>query len=220
MSSPPPVTLAAFVQRHTRPVRPPLCPELLVHVAEEPIDLWMAVERELGLHQAPPPFWAFCWAGGQALARLVLDRPDLVRGQRVLDLGCGGGVVALAAARAGAARVEGNDIDPLALATLAINAETNGLTVTGHAGDLLCSPPADRDVVLVGDLCYEQPLARRLLTWLGEAVEQGADVLVADAGRAYPPRADVRELAAFEVPTSPELEGVEVRRTRVLRLGW
>ncbi len=197
---------------------PPLVPEIRLHLASEVTPLWQATEAALASSQLPPPYWAFAWAGGQALARHVLDHPALVRGRRVLDVGAGSGLVAIAAALAGAAAVTAADIDPFAAAAIALNAAANGVAVRVADADLIAAPPPDVDVMLVGDMCYERPLAERLIAWLARAAAAGALVLIGDPGRAYLPRERLPPIARYAVPTPLELEDRESRDTVVFRL--
>ena len=165
----------------------PLVPEIRLHIAEESVPIWQKTEEELGAMNIPPPYWAFAWAGGQALARYLLDNPALVAGRRVLDLGSGSGLVAIAAAKAGAARVLAADIDALALAAIGLNAAANAVTLETTADDLLAAPPGAFDVVLIGDLFYERPLAERVLAFAEAARAGGALVLAGDPRRSYFP---------------------------------
>ncbi|MFN9927395.1 MAG: class I SAM-dependent methyltransferase [Phenylobacterium sp.] len=209
----------AFILEHTRRQRPPHTPELELHLADEVTPIWRLTEEALAEIGLPPPFWAFAWAGGQALARYVLDHPDIVAGRAVIDFASGSGIVALAAARAGAARVLAADIDPFCGAALALNAEANGLAADFTDSDLLDAPaPAWAEVILAGDICYEKPLADRVMAWLGEARSQGATVLIGDPGRSYFPRTGLTKLAEYQVPTPRELEDQEVKRTAVWAL--
>ena len=209
-----------LVLARTRPARPPAVPELELHLADDMEAAWAALQAELDDATLPPPFWAFAWLGGQALARHVLDTPAEVAGRRVLDLATGSGLCALAAARAGAAHVEGVDVDPVAIAAAALNAERNGVEVVLQLRDVLDEPlPPDVDVVLAGDVFYDAAMAERVLPWLLAARRAGARVLLGDPGRHYLPRALLTELAAYDVPTTRELEGVLVRTTRVYALG-
>ncbi len=206
-----------FVRNRTALVRPSFVPELRLHLATAVTPLWEATEETLALTGTPPPYWAFAWAGGQALARLLIDRPLLVAGRRVLDVGSGSGLVALAAALAGAARVEAADIDPFAAAAIAINAGLNGLAVSVRTEDLI-GRDEGWQAVLVGDLCYERPLADRLVPWLRGLAARGADVFLADPGRAYLPASGLTELARYQVPVDEELEDRRIRETVVYRL--
>lgn len=197
----------------------PLCPELNVFQGRSLLGVWQAAE-ELAGRALPAPFWAYPWAAGCALARVVLDHPGLVRGRRVLDFGCGGGVTALAAARAGAAEVVANDVDPWALATLALAAARQGLRVTPLLADLTreARRAFDFDVVLCGDLAYERGEAAPQRALLHAARNAGARVLAADAERAYFDAVGLRFLAEFRVPVPRDLEGVEERLARVYEL--
>jgi predicted nicotinamide N-methyase len=202
------------------PLRPvPLCPELLAHHAHSLIDVWEAAERLAGRF-LPAPFWAYPWAGGSALARVLLDRPELVRGKRVLDFGAGGGVTAIAAVRAGAARVVANDIDAAALLVCRSAARAQGVHLaTLHAN--ICAVPeraTQFDVVLCSDLCYEKHETPRQKGVLTRARRAGAEVIVADAGRPYFDAAGMQLLGEFMVPVPADLEGAELRHARVFRL--
>ena len=206
---------ADFVRAHTRLCPVPFVPEVLLHQADEPIALWERTED--GGAEQPPPFWAFAWAGGQALARHVLDSPDLVAGRSVLDLATGSGLVAIAAVRAGAGPVTANDIDPLSLAAVRANAEANGVAVRAAEGDLLDTDDA-YGVVLAGDVFYSREMAGRVLPFLRRAAARGALVLVGDPGRAYLPDG-LTERAVYDVPVSEALESVPIRRTTVWQVG-
>jgi predicted nicotinamide N-methyase len=202
-----------FVRAHTRLAPVPFVPEVRLHQAQEPISLWQETEAG-GAAEQPPPFWAFAWAGGQALARHVLDEPELVGGRAVLDLATGSGLVAIAAARAGADPVTANDIDPLSLAAAQVNAEANGVRVSCVEGDLLDTD--DRyGVVLAGDVFYSRAMAGRVLPFLRRAAGRGALVLVGDPGRAYLPTDGMIRRASYDVPVAEELESVPVRHTTV-----
>lgn len=208
----------AFICCQTALGYPPLVPECMLYLADEITPIWEATEAELAQRGLAPPFWAFCWAGGQALARYVLDNPTLVRGRVVLDFAAGGGIAGLAAAKAGAARVVANDVDLLALEAVRLNAVANGVSLEVTGDDLLDRPPGPWDVVLAGDICYEQPLAGRVEGWLRQAAQGGATVLLGDPGRAYQPDGGMEALAAYDVPTSLELEDREIRHTRVWKV--
>ena len=194
-------------------------PELRLHLADDMDQAWASLQRELDDGELPPPFWAFAWLGGQALARHVLDTPALVAGRRVLDLATGSGLVALAARLAGARTVLAVDVDPVAVAAVALNAAENDLAVDVACVDLLDAPPPDVDVVLAGDVFYDAHMSARVQPWLLEAAAGGAQVLVGDPTRHYLPRALLTELASCDVPTTRELEGVEVKTVRVYALG-
>ena len=209
----------AFSRENTRLQRPPHTPELELHLADEITPIWRMTEEALAEIGLPPPFWAFAWAGGQALARYVLDSPQVVAGKAVVDFASGSGLVAIAAARAGAARVLAADIDPFCGAALALNASANGVAAEFTDADLLdAAPPGWADVILAGDICYEKPLAERVMAWLRTARAAGAEVMIGDPGRSYFPRTGLVKLAEYQVPTTRELEDMEVKRTAVWRL--
>jgi predicted nicotinamide N-methyase len=199
----------------------PLVPEIRLHLAAEPIGLWQRTERDLGRTGLPPPFWAFAWAGGQALARYLLDHPGVVAGRRVIDLASGSGLVAIAAARAGAAAVTAYDVDPLAVAAIAVNAAVNDVSVTGVCEDILrpgAPPGPEAGVVLVADAFYQRELAASVLSFLDGARTRGAAVLAADLGRAYLPRARLTALRAYDVPGLAAVEDQDVRTTTIWAL--
>lgn len=202
-----------FVLDNTRLSSVPLTPEVRLWLADEAIELWQRTESDQGT-QLPPPFWAFAWAGGQALARYVLDHPATLAGRSVLDLAAGSGLVAIAAMKAGAARVTAVEIDPLAVAAIAVNAEANAVPVTAVLGDVLEQQPQE-DVVLAGDVFYSREMTRRMLSYLRRAAARGATVLVGDPGRAYLPREHLTLLAEYDVPVPPTLEDTPVKRTTV-----
>ena len=219
MIEPTPEGRRAFVLENTRLQRPPHTPELVLRLADEITPIWRMTEEALQEMGLPPPFWAFAWAGGQALARYLLDNPGLVAGRRVIDFASGSGIVAIAAACAGAARVLAADIDVFCGAAVAINAEANGVAVEFTDEDLLDRPPpAWAQVILAGDICYERPLAARVMDWLGAARAAGAVVLIGDPGRSYFPREGLEKLAEYQVPTTRELEDLEIKKTAVWRL--
>ncbi|MCC7168263.1 MAG: methyltransferase [Rhodospirillales bacterium] len=204
-----------FVRRHTELASPPLCPGLKLHLATQVTPLWEATEASLAASGLAPPYWAFAWPGGQAIARYVLDHPDRVRGKTVLDFAAGSGLGAIAAAWAGAARVVAAEIDPFARAAIGLNALANGVVVETPLADALADARADWPVVLAGDVCYERPMAERVFAWLSGIAGRGGLVLMADPGRAYLPKAGLREVARYTVPTSRELEDRESRETVV-----
>jgi predicted nicotinamide N-methyase len=206
---------AAFIRANTAIAAPLLVPEIRLHLASEITPLWQATEATLARDQLPPPYWAFAWAGGQALARHVLDHPELVRGKPVLDVGAGSGLLALAAARAGAGSATAADIDPFAAAAIALNAALNQLAVTVETADVIGRFPVPWQIALIGDMCYERPLAERLLEWLRA---QKALVLLGDPGRSYFPKSGVEKLATYRVQTTRDLEDREIRETSVYRL--
>jgi len=209
---------ADFVRRNTAIKRPPLVPEIALYLATEVTPIWQATEESLSRGSVPPPFWAFAWAGGQALARYVLDNPDTVGGREVLDIGSGSGIVAIAAAMAGAKRVVAAEIDPFAAAAIGLNAALNGVAITVETRDLLDRAAAGWGVALAGDICYEEPMASRAMNLLRRIAGRGRTVLLGDPGRAYLPRSGIEELARYEVPTSRELEDREAREGVVWRV--
>jgi len=204
-----------FILDNTRLQAPPHAPELRLHLADEITPIWRLTEEELGDLGLPPPFWAFAWAGGQAVARYVLDNPDEVAGRRVLDFASGSGMVAIAAMKAGAANVLAADIDDFCAAAVALNAEANGVQVGYTPDNLLDADPPAVDVILAGDICYEKPLAEQVLAWLRLAHDRGARVLIGDPGRSYFPRSGLDRLAEYRVTTTRELEDQEIKRTGV-----
>jgi len=206
-----------FIRANTALVSPPLVPEIKLHLATEVVPLWQLTEEELAAQGIPPPYWAFAWAGGQALSRYVLDHPDIVSGKSVLDFGSGSGLVAIAAAKAGAERVMAADIDDFAQATIKLNAATNAAIVSTTTADLIDSDGNWR-VILVGDMCYERPLAERLLLWLSDRARHGARVLLGDPGRSYFPKDGVQKLETYRVQTMRDLEDREIRETSVYEL--
>jgi predicted nicotinamide N-methyase len=208
----------AFILRHTRLQPPPHAPELQLRLAAEIEPVWRSTEEALARQGLDPPFWAFAWAGGQALARYLLDHPEEVRGRRVLDFATGSGIVAIAAMKAGAAQTTAADVDPFCAAAVALNAEANGVAVRFTGEDLLQASPPDVEVICAGDICYEWPLAGRVHDWLKQARARGVRVLVGDPGRAYLPREGLEPLAVYEVQTTRELEDREIRRTAVFAL--
>jgi predicted nicotinamide N-methyase len=208
-----------FILEHTRLQRPPHTAELQLQLADEITPIWRLTEEALQEIGLPPPFWAFAWAGGQALARYVLDRPEIVAGRAVIDFASGSGIVAIAAKKAGAARVLAADIDVFCGAAGALNAEANDVAVEFTAQDLLDAPaPAWAEVILAGDICYEKPLAERVMAWLHAARARGVTVLIGDPGRSYFPREGLEKLAEYQVPTTRELEDMEVKKSAVWRL--
>ena len=220
---------AAFIRAHTKLIPVPLVPEIRLHVAADAFELWQRTEQRADRAQLPPPFWGFPWAGGQALARYLLDEPGAVRGRTVLDIASGSGLVAIAAALAGAAAVTASDVDPLAAAAIELNSAANGVRLAAVVGDVLApasGPAGDQpggaawgaEVVLAGDAFYERSLAGRLLPLLDHARAHGALVLVGDPGRAYLPRERFRPVARYRVPVSRALEDADVKDATVWRL--
>lgn len=207
-----------FIRQNTSVFAPPLVPEVRLHLAHEAVPIWQKTEEELGEIGLPPPFWAFAWAGGQALARYVLDHPALVKGKSVLDLATGSGLVAIAAKKAGAESVLAADIDRFACAAARLNAQVNDVAIEISDEDLLQEAPASFDVVLVGDLFYEKALAERVHNWLVEARARGASILIGDPGRSYLPKPALTHVIDYNVPVTRELEDAEIKRTAVWRI--
>lgn len=210
--------LLGLIAEQTALLPVPLAPELRVYQATEITPLWQATEATLARHHLPPPFWAFAWPGSQALARLILDRPGLVRGRGVLDFGAGNGLAAIAAARMGAAPVIANDLDHVAALAQHLNARANRVALYSRIGDLVGSGLPGIGVLLAGDVCYEGPASRRVTGWLRERAAAGVLVLLADPGRNYCPEDGLAELARYSVPTSRELEDSDSRDTAVWRV--
>jgi predicted nicotinamide N-methyase len=208
-----------FIRANTALERPPMVPELRLYLATEITPIWQATEAMLEQVGIDPPYWAFCWPGGQALARYVLDNPTLVAGRTVLDFAAGSGVAALAAMRAGASRAIANDIDAMSLLAARLNAETNGLRVEGDGRDLLALPPDPAiDIVLAGDVCYEKPMSEAVFAWLRRNAAAGKPVLLGDPGRNYLPVHGLAEVARYDIPTSLQLENRGMKETVVWRV--
>lgn len=201
----------SFVRSKTAIGTPPLVPEIRLHLATKVTPIWQATEASLARDGLPPPFWAFAWAGGQALARYLLDHPEIVAGREVLDIGSGSGIVGIAAAKAGANSVTGADIDPFAAAAIAMNAALNNVAIAVETRDLLDRGAVGWGVALAGDICYEEPMSGRALALLRRIAARGRPALLGDPGRAYLPRSGLVELARYEVPTSREIEDREAR---------
>lgn len=208
-----------FIRENTALQSPPLVPELVLYLATESLPIWRRTEEELGASGVPPPYWAFAWAGGQALARYVLDHPELVAGRTVLDLGAGSGLAAIAAAKAGARSVLALDIDALANAATLLNAAANGVSVSVSSRDVLAEGLPEADTLLVGDLFYERELAEDVLELIEDAAMRGMDVLVGDPRRSYFPVERFAKVASYDVPVTRELEDAEIKRTAVWQLG-
>jgi predicted nicotinamide N-methyase len=208
-----------FIRANTRLLPVPHAPEIRLHVADEATALWQRTEEELQTIGLPPPFWAFAWAGGQALARYVLDHPDVVAGARVVDFASGSGLVAIAAAHAGARHVIASDLDPFAVAAIHLNAAANAVAdrIAAVSGNLLETDPGV-DLVLAADVFYERDLAEAVTGWLTGLQAKGTTVLIGDPGRTYLPRDRLECLATYAVPVSRSLEDSEIKRSHVWRL--
>jgi predicted nicotinamide N-methyase len=210
---------AAFIRANTAVGTAPLVPEIALHLTSEAVPLWQATEADLARTGLPPPFWAFAWAGGQALARYLLDHPAVVAGRRVLDFAAGSGLAGIVAARAGAEQVEAAEVDRFAAAAIRLNAALNSVTVEVVEDDLVGAANPGWDLVLAGDVCYERPMAEAVETWLKGLAAQGTEVLLGDPGRSFLPRAGLEHVIAYAVKTSRELEDTDVRNAVVWRLG-
>lgn len=208
----------AFVLHHTRLQPVPGLEEVRLHLADEVLPLWHAVQVETSDPDAALPYWAFAWAGGLAIARYLRDHPDLVAGRRVFDLGSGSGLCAIAAMQAGATEATGADIDAFAVASIGLNARANRYRLGTVRGDVVGDEPPDVDVILAGDCWYEVGFAARVLPWLQRARDRGIDVLVGDPGRRYLPTDDLVELATYDVRTTTELEDMDRKEARVFAL--
>jgi predicted nicotinamide N-methyase len=208
---------ARFIRGNTTLMTPPLVPEVRLHLAHEAVPLWQKTEEELGEMGLAPPFWAFAWAGGQALARHVLDHPEIVQAKRVIDLASGSGLVGIAAMKAGAASVLAADIDAFSVEAIGINAEINSVSVEATGRDLLGEPATGGEVILVGDLFYEKGLAEKVFAWLEEAEGRGIVTLIGDPGRSYLPRDRLTKLGEYRVEVTRDLEDAEVKLTSVWR---
>ena len=207
----------AFIQAETRLLAVPHAPELRLHLADEAIDLWQKTEDELAAIGLPPPFWAFAWAGGQALARYVLDTPQMVAGKQVLDFASGSGLCAIAAMKAGAASCLAVDIDPFALEAIGLNAAANGVEIAALQADLI-GTDAGWDVVFAGDVFYEHDMASRVFGWLDGLRQRGALVLIGDPGRSYLPKPRLRTVATYQVPVTRALEDAEIKTSSVWQI--
>ncbi|PWJ80152.1 putative nicotinamide N-methyase [Pseudaminobacter salicylatoxidans] len=207
-----------FIRTNTALMAPPHVPEIRLYLADEAHELWEKTEEELAEIGLPPPFWAFAWAGGQGLARYIMDNPQTVRGKRVLDFASGSGMVAIAAAMAGAREVIAADIDPFCEAAVTLNGEANGVS-PGFTGTDTIGTDDGWDIVLAGDVFYQKDFAERLVGWFSNLRRRGADILVGDPGRSYLPKERLAELAVYQVPVTRALEDAEVKRTTVWRFG-
>jgi len=217
-SSSSPSEAEAFVVEHAALGSAPLVPEVRLWLASEVTPLWYATEQWLDIRGVSPPFWAFAWPGGQAVARYVLDHPELVRGRRVVDLAAGSGLGGIAAALAGARDVLATDIDPLALAAISLNARENGVVLRTTREDLLSAALPEADVVLIGDGCYEQPMASQVMAWAKRCASAGMLVLLGEPGRSYAPREGFERLQSYLVATPRDLESRDAMATDVLRI--
>lgn len=195
----------------------PLVPEIKLHLADERAPLWNKTQRDLWDDGIVLPYWAFAWAGGQALARLLLDEPERVRGKRVLDFASGSAISGIAAKLSGATHVLAADIDPLAAVAAQMNADANAITLDTSTDDLVGQSLADFDVIIAGDICYEQSVAERVRDWLGEEAHAGREVLIGDPGRTFLPRKDLEPVIGYGVKSARDLDDTDVRNARVWR---
>jgi predicted nicotinamide N-methyase len=209
---------AQFIRDHTVLSETPLVPEISLYVASEMLPIWQMTEDEMQKVGLPPPFWAFAWAGGQALARYVLDNPELVAGKRVLDFGAGSGLAGIAAAKAGAVAVTAAEIDSIAIIAVALNARANNVTIAPIERDIVGDITDEWDVVLAADVCYEGPASKRIVSWLDDLARSGVLVLMGDPGRTYFPKSGHEKLISYAVKTTTELEDTDLRNTSVWRV--
>ena len=210
--------LIEIIQTHTVTGRAPLVPELTVHLATHITPLWEATENILMETDMPPPFWAFTWPGGQALARYILDHPEMVAGKHILDFGAGNGIQAIAAMTAGAASALANDIDPVSLLATRLNAHLNGVKIDTENANLVGKIDPHWDIVIAGDVCYEQHPSDAITKWLRRIAATGIPVLMADPGRSFAPTTGFEELESYEVPVEKALEDKTVMETGVWRM--
>lgn len=209
----------AFIHANTSLMPPPHVPEISLHLASEAHELWLKTEEELEAIGLPPPFWAFAWAGGQGLARYILDHPETVRGRRVLDFASGSGLVGIAALMAGAREVTACDIDPWAETAIRLNAEANRVSL-GFTGADLIGKAIDADIVLAGDVFYDRTFADALVPWFAKLAADGKPILVGDPGRSYLPQDRLEFCSVYEVPVTRALEDSEIKKTTVWRFGF
>ncbi len=207
-----------FIREETRIRTVPHAEEISLHVADEAMGLWQKTEDELGELGLDPPFWAFAWAGGQGLARYILDHPELVKGKRVVDFACGSGLVGIATMLAGAKSCHAVDIDPFAVTAAGLNAELNNVSMTFEEGDITSLPAPEADIVFCGDVFYDQKMANRILKFLDTLLDKGLEVYVGDPGRTYLPHERLDELETYKVTVVGRLEDNDIKCTRVYRV--
>lgn len=209
----------AFIRNHTRVCDVASVSPLRLYQADEVTPLWLMTEEALEQERLAPPFWAFAWAGGQALARYLLENPQIVRGKRVLDIACGSGLVGIAAARAGAAQVICNDIDPYAEAAVALNADLNDVAITFTGGDLLNSPVPPVDLILAGDICYEKTMSDTMLSYFRRAQHDNIAVFIGDPHRSYfPSQGGLKKVAGYTISTHADIEDTREKAASVWRM--
>jgi predicted nicotinamide N-methyase len=209
--------IPAFIRENTRVLVASYIPEIKLHLADDAVALWQLTEEQLGELGLPPPFWAFAWAGGQALARYLIDNPEIARGRDVLDVASGSGLVAIAAMRAGAKSAIAVDIDAFASEAATLNAALNNVNIETSDADPV-GKPTPCDLILVGDLFYDRDLAPRVHDWLIELQTDGKQVLIGDPGRTYLPRDKLEQIAAYNIPVTRALEDAEIKRAAVWKL--
>lgn len=212
------MTPSEFILAHTAVTSPPACPELRLYLATEITPLWEATETFLERHNVPPPYWAFPWVGGQALARYILDNPELVAGKSILDFASGSGLVGIAAKLAGAKTVLATDIDKVALSAIELNAAANGVEIEASDRDVLDQQDCPWDLIVAGDVCYEKPMAEKVFSWLRRCSAGGAKALMADPGRAYLPKTGLMRVAQMTVACSLELEDKTSRDVGIFQI--
>lgn len=214
---------ARFIVEHTNTLEVPIAPQIRLYLADDETPLWRMGEEELEDLGLPSPFWAFAWAGGQALARYCLDHPDLVENKQILDFASGSGLVAIAAMQAGAAAAITTEIDPFAIEAIKLNADLNKVELDIKLDDLLARNPMARlleqppELFLAGDVFYDAGMTRRVLALMSKLHEQGCDILVGDPNRSYLPGDRLELLESYEIPVTRELEDFEIRSTKVWR---
>lgn len=208
----------AFIRAQTRPLPVPSLPSIRLYQADEVTPLWLMTEQDMAVQRLAPPFWAFAWSGGQALARHVLEHPEIVKGRRVLDIACGSGLVGIAARLAGAESVLCNDIDPYAEAAVALNAELNGVELAFSGANLLTGPAPDVDIILAGDICYEKPMTDAMLTYFRRVALHKIEVCIGDPHRTYFPKTGLIRLADYDILTHADIEETAVKPASVWKL--
>lgn len=208
----------AFIRAQTRPLPVPSLPSIRLYQADEVTPLWLMTEEDMAVQRLAPPFWAFAWSGGQALARYVLEHPEIVKGRRVLDIACGSGLVGITARLAGAESVLCNDIDPYAEAAVALNAELNGVELAFSGANLLTGPAPDVDIILAGDICYEKPMTDAMLTYFRRVALHKIEVCIGDPHRAYFPKTGLIRLADYDILTHADIEEAAVKPASVWKL--
>jgi len=209
---------ASFIRANTRPLPVPSLPSIRLYQADEVTPLWLMTEQDMDAQRLAPPFWAFAWSGGQALARYVLEHPEIVKGRRVLDIACGSGLVGIAARLAGAQSVLCNDIDPYAEAAVALNAQLNSAELAFSGENLLASPVPDVDIILAGDICYEKPMTDAMLTYFRRAAPHKIEVYIGDPHRTYFPKTGLTRLADYDILTNADIEEAAVKPASVWKL--